>query len=76
MIDWIKRLPISYRMKVGRMSGRHGLYELGYIRATMVVTIRNKDVNLSKSRKITVWYELFSATRKHEGGIASNRISA
>jgi NADPH-dependent 7-cyano-7-deazaguanine reductase QueF-like protein len=33
------------------MSGRHGLNKLGYIRATMVVTKRSKNVNLSKSYK-------------------------
>lgn len=34
-------------MKVGKMSGRHGLYELGYIRATMVVTKRYESVSFS-----------------------------
>lgn len=38
-------------MKVGNMSGRHGLYRLGYIRATMVVTERSEYVSASKSLK-------------------------
>lgn len=33
------------------MSGRYGLNELGYIRATKVITKRSKNVNLSKSYK-------------------------
>lgn len=33
------------------MSGRYGLYELGYIRATRGITIRGKNVNFSKSFK-------------------------
>lgn len=36
-------------MKVGRMSGLHGLYELGYIRATMVITKRSDVVRLGES---------------------------
>ena len=36
---------------MGRTSGRYGLNGLGYIRATMVITMRGKDVNLSKSYK-------------------------
>ncbi len=34
-----------------RTSGRYGLYGLGYIRATKVITMRGEDVNLSKSSK-------------------------
>jgi len=45
------KLPMRYRRKVRRTSGRYGLNGLGYIRATMVITIRCKDVNLSKSLK-------------------------
>lgn len=45
----IKRLTMRHGAKVGSMSGRHGLYRLGYIRATMAVTIRSKDVSLSKT---------------------------
>lgn len=45
----IKRLTMRYGVKVGSMSGRHGLYRLGYIRATMAVTMRSNDVSLSKT---------------------------
>ena len=45
----IKRLTMRHGAKVGSMSGRHGLYRLGYIRATMAVTIRSNDVSLSKT---------------------------
>lgn len=38
-------------MKVGSMSGRHGLYRLGHIRATMVITVRCDSVSFSKSLK-------------------------
>lgn len=42
---------MRYGRKVGRMSGRHGLNRLGYTCATMVMTMRSKDVILSKSYK-------------------------
>jgi len=38
--------------KVGITSSLHGLYELGYRRATMIITKRCKNVNFSKSLKI------------------------
>jgi hypothetical protein len=47
----IERLTVRYRMKVGSMSGRHGLYKLGYIRATMVVTKRSYNVSLRETLK-------------------------
>lgn len=45
----IRKLTARCEMKVGSMSGRHGLYRLGYIRATMVNTVRCYGVSLSKS---------------------------
>lgn len=33
------------------MSGRHGLYGLGYTRATMVITKRCENVSFNKSDK-------------------------
>ena len=46
------RLPaISWR-KVGMTSSLHGPYELGYTRATMVITKGSKKVTWSKSPKI------------------------
>lgn len=38
-------------MKEGSMSSQYGLKVLGYTRATMVITERNKSVSLSKSFK-------------------------
>ena len=48
-------------------SSHHGSYELGYTRATMATT-----ENLKKLSQ----FGLFSATREHEVGIASNRGTA
>lgn len=59
----IKKLPMRYRMKVGRMSGRHGLNRLGYIRATMVVTVRCDNVNFSKTLKTTLVRIVFCNTK-------------
>ena len=39
-------------MKGGTTSSHHGSYGLGHTCATMVVTKRSKDVNLSKSIKV------------------------
>ncbi len=49
-------------------SSPHGLYVQGYTRATM-----DGGELISKSRS---QFGLFSATREHEAGIASNRGSA
>ena len=57
-------------------SSHHGLYVQGYTRATMGGTkgLRYREVELiPKSRP---QFGLQSATRLHEGGIASNRGSA
>jgi hypothetical protein len=56
-------------------SSPHGPYALGYTRATMAVTVGSKPARVSKSQKPSQ-FGLFSATREHEGGIASNRGSA
>lgn len=58
-------------------SSQHGLDELGYTRATLVKTIGSNNVNWSKTYKFYffVRFGLFSATREHEEGIASNRVS-
>lgn len=50
-------------MKVGSMSGRHGLYRLGYIRATMVVTMRSKDVSPSETLKTILVRIVFCNTK-------------
>lgn len=58
-------------------SSQHGLDGLGYTRATLAKTIGRNNVNWSKTYKLCYFerFGLFSATREHEGGIASNRIS-
>ena len=57
------------------MSSPHGPYELGYTRDTMAMTKGYNDASRSETQKI-VKFGLFSETREHEGGIASNRGSA
>ena len=56
-------------------SSPHGPYGLGYTRATMAVTVGSElasGANLQKPSQ----FGLYSATRVHEVGIASNRGSA
>ncbi len=57
-------------------SSPHGPYGLGYTRITMVVTERCKGEILELIYKKPPQFRLFSATREHEVGIASNRRSA
>ncbi len=57
-------------------SSPHGPYGLGYTRATMAVTEGSEGVTWSESQKKPSQFGLFSATREHEVGIASNRRSA
>lgn len=59
----IRKLNARCEMKVGSMSGRHGLYRLGYIRATMVNTIRCKIVKFSKPLKFIVVRIVFCNTK-------------
>ncbi len=58
------------------MSSHHGLYAQGYTRATMGGDkgLQHSDVKLIP--KTSSQFRLQSATRLHEAGIASNRISA
>lgn len=59
-------------------SSQHGLDGLGYTRAALAKTVGSNSVNWSKTFKLCLYERsgLFSATREHEVGIASNRISA
>lgn len=57
-------------------SSHHGPYVLGYTRATMGVTEGSEAARCSESQKGVLKFGLQSATRLHEGGIASNRRSA
>ena len=45
------------------MSGLHGLYRLGYIRATMVITKRSDFVRISKTLKIILVQIVFCNTK-------------
>ena len=56
-------------------SSPHGPYGLGYTRATMAVTVGSKGRPGANPQKPSQ-FGLYSATRVHEGGIASNRGSA
>ena len=57
-------------------SNQHGPYALGYTRGTMAGTKGRQAVRRSKSHQSRSQFGLRSATRPHEAGIASNRISA
>lgn len=58
-------------------SSQHGLDGLGYTRAALAKTTGSNNVNQSKTLKLCLFgrFRLFSETREHEVGIASNRIS-
>ena len=55
-------------------SSPHGPYVLGYTRATMVLTMGSKEATLANLKCTSV--RIYSVTRVHEAGIASNRGSA
>ena len=57
-------------------SSPHGPYGLGYTRATMAVTVGSESGRPGANPKKPSQFGLFSATREHEVGIASNRGSA
>ncbi len=69
-------LPVLNRRKVGTTSSHHGLYAQGLTRATMAITERRKTARWSKSQKDRPSSDCWLATRLHEVGIASNRVSA
>jgi len=58
------------------MSGQHGAYVLGYTHPTMA---KNNESRVRKDKQISEispQFRLWSATRPHEVGIASNGQSA
>ena len=57
-------------------SSPHGPYGPGYTRNTMAVTERCEGVKSGANLEKQSQFGLFSATRRHEDGIASNRRSA
>jgi len=57
-------------------SSLHGPYELGYTRATMVITIRGNNVKVGANLQKLSQFGLWAATRPYEVGIASNRKTA
>ena len=56
-------------------SNHHALYVLGYTRATMVGTKSGQASDSKRISKSRSQFGLFSATREHEVGVASNRRS-
>ena len=72
----LERLPVINRRKVGITSNQHGPYALGHTHDTMAGTKGRKAVRRSKSHQSQSQFGLRAATRPHEAGIASNRISA
>ena len=50
-VGTLEGLPVISRRKVGMTSSPHGPYDLGYTRATMVVTEGSEAVMLSRSLK-------------------------
>ncbi len=68
-------LPVLNRRKAGTTSSHHGLYAQGLTRATMAITERRETVRWSKSQKGRPSSDCRLATRLHEVGIASNRVS-
>ena len=57
-------------------SSRHGPYAWGYTHATMAGNRGQQYREVEQIPKIRSQFGLQSATRLHEGGIASNRRSA
>ena len=57
-------------------SSHHGLYAQGYTRATMGEDKGQRHSDMKLIPKTFSQFRLQSATRLHEAGIASNRISA
>src|SRR5579862_8979964 len=47
----LKELPVTSRRKAGMTSSPHGLYGLGYTRATMAVTVGCEGATLGQSQK-------------------------
>ena len=56
-------------------SSQHGSYVQGYTHATMDITVRSHPARGSRPLKLPQ-FRLHSATRVHEVGVASNRVSA
>ena len=76
MVGTLKRLPAQAERKVGMTSSHHGPYAQGYTRATMGGTEGCYLVTVMPISKSRSQFGLKSATRLHEAGIASNRVSA
>ena len=57
-------------------SSQRGPYVQGYSHATMAATTRSEGVTWSESQQTRSQFGLQAATRLHEVGVASNRVSA
>ena len=76
MVGTLERLPPQGVRKAGTTSNHHGLYAQGYTRATMAGTEGSEYREAKPISESLSQFGLESATRLHEGGIASNRASA
>ena len=76
MAGTLARLPVLNRRKVGTTSSPHGLYARGSTRPTMEWYKAMRDREVEQIAKNFPQFGLQAATRLHEAGIASNRISA
>ena len=76
MMGTLTGLPAQAERKEGTTSSHHGPYAQGYTRATMESTEGRYTGNVMPISKSSSQFGLGSATRPHEGGIASNRVSA
>ncbi len=76
MVGTLRRLPAQAERKEGMTSSHHGPYAQGYTRATMAYNKVLPAGNSEPITKSTSQFGLQAATRLHEVGIASNRISA
>jgi hypothetical protein len=57
-------------------SSQHGPYALGHTHVTMVGTKGSEAAKRSKSHQSRPQFGLKAATRLHEAGIASKRVSS
>jgi hypothetical protein len=57
-------------------SSQHGPYALGHTHVTMAVTKGSEVARRSKSHQKLPQFGLKAATRLHEAGIASKRVSS
>ena len=72
----LERPPVLNRRKAGTTSSPHGLYARGCTRHTMGWYKATQDREVEQIAENIPQFGLQAATRLHEAGIASNRVSA